>query len=60
MLDCGTPKQLGEIAAGAYADLPQMPAVLTRGQTLSHLLLLERNGRVRREDPDGSRWRRVG
>jgi len=60
MVDCGTPKELGEIAAGAYADLPQMPAVLTRGQTLSHLLLLERNGRVRREDPDGSRWRRVG
>jgi glyoxylase-like metal-dependent hydrolase (beta-lactamase superfamily II)/ADP-ribose pyrophosphatase YjhB (NUDIX family) len=60
MLDCAAPKELGEIAAGAYADLPQMPAVLTRGQTLSHLLLLERNGRVRREDPDRSRWRRAG
>jgi hypothetical protein len=47
---------LAEIARGAYADVPQAPAPLAELQTMSHLLALERRGRVRRDDPAGRRW----
>ena len=47
---------LGAIASRAYDDVPQMPLALTERQTLSHLLLLERQGRVRRGDDAGREW----
>jgi glyoxylase-like metal-dependent hydrolase (beta-lactamase superfamily II)/8-oxo-dGTP pyrophosphatase MutT (NUDIX family) len=50
------PLDLEEIARGAYADAPLLPAALTRAQTLSHLLHLERAGKIRREDEAGTRW----
>ncbi len=50
---------LVDLAARAYSDTPQLPAALTRAQTLSHLVHLERTGRARREDPAGTRWSRV-
>ena len=49
---------LEEIARRVYADVPQMPPVLTEMQSLSHLLQLERDGAVERIDPQGERWRR--
>lgn len=51
-----TPTDLGEIATRAYADVPQMPLALTERQTLSHLLLLEREGKARRLDDAGREW----
>jgi glyoxylase-like metal-dependent hydrolase (beta-lactamase superfamily II)/8-oxo-dGTP pyrophosphatase MutT (NUDIX family) len=48
--------ELPVIARVVYADLPRVPAALTELQTTSHLLLLEREGRVRREDAGGRRW----
>jgi glyoxylase-like metal-dependent hydrolase (beta-lactamase superfamily II)/8-oxo-dGTP pyrophosphatase MutT (NUDIX family) len=52
----GTPSELSEIATGAYDDVPKMPLALTERQTLSHLLLLERQGKVRRIDAAGRGW----
>ena len=51
-----TRAELSEIAARAYDDVPRMPLVLTERQTLSHLLLLERQGKVRRIDGAGRGW----
>ena len=51
------PRALDSIAREAYRELPQMPLQLTRRQTLSHLLFLEKRGRVRREDAAGESWR---
>lgn len=51
-----TRADLSEIAARAYDDVPRMPLVLTERQTLSHLLLLERQGKVRRIDGAGRGW----
>jgi len=51
-----TPSDLSEIAKQAYDDVPQMPLALTERQTLSHLLLLERQGKVRRIDVAGRGW----
>ena len=51
----GSASTLAEIARGAYADVPQMPAALTERQTLSHLIHLERRGRVR-HDTAGDLW----
>jgi len=51
---------LADIARGAYDDAPDLPAALFEGQTLSHLLHLERQGRIRREGRDGARWRPAG
>jgi hypothetical protein len=51
--------ELSEIARHAHRDVPEMPAVLTARQTLSHLLDLERRGEVRRRDPDGRAWERA-
>ena len=48
--------ELSAIARGAYADLPEVPPALTERQTMSHLRLLERHGRVRCEDAAGRRW----
>jgi glyoxylase-like metal-dependent hydrolase (beta-lactamase superfamily II) len=50
------PAELPSIAAGTYAEEPGLPAVLVRSQTLAHLLQLERDGRVRRADPEGLAW----
>ena len=50
---------LSEIATRAYDDLPQMPLALTERQTLSHLLLLEKLGKVQRTDDAGRRWSAV-
>jgi hypothetical protein len=52
----GPGKDLDAIARGAYADLPEVPPALIERQTLSHLILLEREERVRREDREGRRW----
>jgi glyoxylase-like metal-dependent hydrolase (beta-lactamase superfamily II) len=48
--------ELSEIAARVYEDVPQMPLALTSRQALSHLLLLERKGKVRRADDQGRSW----
>lgn len=48
--------ELSSIARGAYADVPRMPLRLTTRQTLSHLLHLERLGRVRRAEASGRFW----
>jgi glyoxylase-like metal-dependent hydrolase (beta-lactamase superfamily II) len=50
---------LASIAEQAYAEAPGLPAALTETQARSHLLHLERAGRVRRVDDDGSSWSRV-
>jgi glyoxylase-like metal-dependent hydrolase (beta-lactamase superfamily II)/ADP-ribose pyrophosphatase YjhB (NUDIX family) len=51
-----TPSNLGAIATRAYDDVPQMPLALTERQTLSHLLLLEKQGKVKRVDEAGQGW----
>jgi glyoxylase-like metal-dependent hydrolase (beta-lactamase superfamily II) len=50
---------LREIATQTYDDVPQMPLALTERQTLSHLLLLERLGKVRRMDDAARLWSAV-
>ena len=50
---------LSAIAAAAYAESPELPPRLIEGQTLAHLLALERQGVVERTDPAGGRWHRV-
>jgi hypothetical protein len=50
---------LSEIATRTYDDVPQMPLALTERQTLSHLLLLERLGKVRRMDDAARLWSAV-
>lgn len=52
----GDPRELSAIARVAYSEIPQLPALLIERQTLSHLLLLERNGRAQRSATDGSAW----
>ena len=47
---------LGALAVAAYIDQPGLPAALIEGQSLSHLLQLEREGRARRVDGDVRRW----
>ena len=47
---------LAALAARVYVDVPQMPLALTERQTLSHLLLLEKQGTVRRADDAGRGW----
>ncbi len=47
---------LADIARAAYRDVRQMPAALTERQTLSHLIRLEKRGRVRRGDREGRSW----
>jgi glyoxylase-like metal-dependent hydrolase (beta-lactamase superfamily II)/8-oxo-dGTP pyrophosphatase MutT (NUDIX family) len=54
-----TEADLAEIATRAYDDVPQMPLALTERQTLSHLLLLEKQGRIRRTDNVGRGWSSV-
>ena len=48
---------LSAIARGAYTDVPEMPPPLVERQVLSHLLRLERLGRVSRADLAGRSWR---
>jgi ribonuclease/clavin/mitogillin len=50
---------LSEIATRAYDDVPQMPLALTERQTLSHLLWLEKQGKVRRTDDAVRLWSAV-
>jgi glyoxylase-like metal-dependent hydrolase (beta-lactamase superfamily II)/8-oxo-dGTP pyrophosphatase MutT (NUDIX family) len=52
------PTELGAIASESYDDVPEMPAALTRRQALSHLLHLQRRGRVNPVDASLSRWTR--
>jgi glyoxylase-like metal-dependent hydrolase (beta-lactamase superfamily II) len=52
----GEPRALAGIAGAAYADVPEMPAALTAGQTLSHLRRLARHGRARQSGGGG--WSR--
>jgi glyoxylase-like metal-dependent hydrolase (beta-lactamase superfamily II) len=51
------PAGLPAIARAAYADLPELPAALIERQALAHLLLLERQGHVARDDAGGGSWR---
>jgi glyoxylase-like metal-dependent hydrolase (beta-lactamase superfamily II) len=51
------PVTLAVLARAAYAGAGELPAALIEGQTLSHLVRLEKRGRARREDPSGTSWR---
>ena len=50
------PRSLSQVARGAYRDVPEMPRVLVEAQTLAHLLHLEGERRVRRDDEAGTLW----
>jgi ribonuclease/clavin/mitogillin len=51
------PIRLSEIARTVYAAVPEMPTLLTEGQTLSHLIRLERHGEAQRLGRSGATWR---
>lgn len=53
------PSDLDTIARTAYRDVPEMPVVLTRLQSLSHLIHLEERGEARRGDDSGESWESV-
>ena len=48
--------ELAEIARAAYADTPGVPQALAERQVLAHLLALERQGSVERQDAPGRKW----
>ena len=50
------PRGIDEIARAAYSDVPEMPAWIVEGQTLSQLIHLERQGTARRDAADERRW----
>jgi len=52
----GDPRPLSDVARGAYPDASGLPPVLVEAQTLAHLLQLEREQRVRRDDESGTLW----